>query len=60
MKEKKTDGKMFTVRLPKDLWLFLKQKSAEQEESMQNIIIRCVGKYKNKFEKRFTADDTLI
>jgi hypothetical protein len=60
MKQKKYEGKKFTIRLPKDLWVWLKHKSVEQEESMQEIIVRRVQKYKNKFEKCLTDNDTNV
>ena len=52
------DIKTFNMRMPKNIWLFLKKAAADQEISMTEIIIRCVDKYKKKFEDRLTHKDT--
>ena len=53
MKEKKdNDIRYFQVRLPKESWVFLKNKSAELEVSMASIIIDCIEKYKKKIENK--------
>ncbi len=59
-KGKNKDIKLFTLRLPKSVWLFLKAKSAEQEIPMAEIIVRCVEKYKKKFENKLTDEDSNI
>jgi predicted HicB family RNase H-like nuclease len=60
MGSKKTDIKTFNMRMPKDIWMFLKKTAAEQEESMTDIIVRCVKKYKKKFDDKLTIDDTSV
>lgn len=53
--------KTFNVRLPKDLWLFLKKESADQETSMCEIILTCLTKYrKNKEKKLLTGDNAMV
>lgn len=52
--------KPFHIRMPKELWLFLKSRSAEQEEPMGSIVIRCIEKYKKKFDDRLTDTDTKV
>ena len=42
----------FTMRLPKDVALFLKKTAAEQEETMSSIVIRCLEKYRKKLESK--------
>ena len=42
----------FTMRLPKDLALFLKKTAADQGETMSSIVIRCVEKYRKKMESK--------
>ena len=59
-KEVKTGQKAFLMRLPRDLWLFLKTTSAEQERSMQDILITCLEKYKKRLQNRLTDDNTMI
>ena len=44
--------KAFNIRLPKDIWIFLKKMAAEQEKSMTEIISTCLTKYKEKCEKK--------
>jgi len=60
MGSKKTEIKTFNMRMPKDIWMFLKKTAAEQEESMTDIIVRCVKKYKKKFDDKLTSDDTSV
>ena len=36
------ESKGFMVRIPKDLWLFLKKLSIKKEKSMNKIIIECI------------------
>lgn len=45
------DLKVYSLRLPKELWRFLKKESMEQEVSMNSIILECILKYKNKLKK---------
>jgi hypothetical protein len=52
--------KAFQMRMPKDIWLFLKKTAADQERSMMDIILTCVEKYKKRCEKKLTDDDTLV
>lgn len=52
--------KTFNMRVPKDVWLFLKKQAAAQETSMTEIILRCVEKYKKKIESKLTNDDTHV
>ena len=47
-----SDLKTFTMRMPKDLWMYLKNTAAAQEESMTDIIVRCVDKQKRRAENK--------
>ena len=47
-----TESKAFLIRIPKDLWLFLKKKSAQKEMSMNQILMECLTKYKEKSKKK--------
>ena len=49
--------KSFQMRLPRDLWLFLKKVSAENDTSMMDIFITCLEKYKKSYEKKLTLSD---
>lgn len=51
MKEDK-HVKSFSVRLPKDLWSFLRRNSIEMELSMNQIIVVCMNNYKEKHENK--------
>lgn len=44
--------KTFSLRLPKEIWTFLKKQTIEQEKSMNHIILDCLEKYKKKLEKK--------
>ncbi len=44
--------KIFTMRMPKDIWIFLKNTAVLQEQSMTDIVVGCVQKYKKKLEKK--------
>lgn len=52
--------KATSIRLPKDLWLFLKRRSSEREMNANQLIIELLTKYKNKCEKRLTDGDIVI
>lgn len=45
------DIKSFNIKLPKEVWVFLKKKSAEDDMSMNAIIIKELVKLKQKCEK---------
>lgn len=49
--------KVFSMRMPKETWMFLKKTSADQEISMAEIIMRCVEKYKKKFYNKSIEND---
>ena len=44
--------KSFNIRLPKDLWVFLKKLSADQETSMNEIVITLIKRHRKNVEKR--------
>jgi len=48
---KNSEDKAFNIRVPKYLWLFLKQRAASQEVSMTKIICHCIETYMKKVEK---------
>jgi hypothetical protein len=48
----KGDTKTFNMVMPKDMWMFLKLHALEQEESMTDIVTRCVANYMKKIEKK--------
>jgi hypothetical protein len=52
--------KTFNMRMPRDIWIFLKRTAADQEISMTDIIVRCVEKYKKRLENKLTDDDTSV
>lgn len=54
------ETRSFNLRMPKETWLFLKKTAADQEISMTELILRCVDKYKRKFDKRLTSDDANV
>lgn len=52
--------KAFQIRLPKEIWAFLKKKSVDRELSMNQMIIECLTKYKNKSENKLTSNDSMV
>lgn len=44
--------KSFNVRLPRELWAFLKKRAVEQDTSMGEILIKSLKKLKEKYEKK--------
>jgi len=53
----KPELKYFNMRLPKEVWMFLKKSAAAQELSMTDIIVESVDMYKKKLEKKKKPDD---
>lgn len=49
-----TEKKSFQIRLPKDLWTFLKKQSMEQEKAMNVLIIESLQKMKKSLENKLT------
>ncbi len=45
------ETKAFTMRMDKDLWLFLKRKALDREMSLVALINERLEKYKKKCEK---------
>lgn len=52
--------KAFNVRMPKEMWVFLKKQSLYKEKPMNVIINYCLEKYKKTCEKTLTLDNDLI
>lgn len=47
--------KAFNIRLPKNLWEFLRKRSTDKEKSMNAILMELIEKHKNRVEKRVDA-----
>lgn len=60
MNKEQVDVKHFNMRMPRDLWLFLKHSAASQGTSMTDIIVDCLDKYKKKIEKKLTETDAYV
>lgn len=52
--------KKFVIRIPKDMWTFLKLESIDQEVSMNQVIIRQIKKMKKSKEKLLTPPDNVV
>jgi predicted HicB family RNase H-like nuclease len=52
MNATKPELKYFNMRLPKEVWMFLKKSAAAQELSMTDIIVTSLDMYKKKMEKK--------
>lgn len=42
----------FTMRIPKDMVVFLKKTAADQEDTMSSIVMRCLDKYRKRLEAK--------
>jgi hypothetical protein len=51
------DHKAITLRMPKELWVFLRQYAFNQETSVTEIILTNLEKYKKKIENKLTHKD---
>jgi hypothetical protein len=60
MKKNTQEIKAFSVRMPKDVWVFLRTESLRLEMSMVDIILKCVDKHRKIVEKRLTPKDTAV
>ena len=60
MKKDEKELKMFTLRMSKELWRFLRTAAINTDKSMAQIIIECLEKYKKKTEERLHKSDTNI
>ena len=52
----KKDIQNFQVRIPYELWLFLKEQAAKERRHMITIIIECLEKYRKKVKKNVDND----
>jgi predicted HicB family RNase H-like nuclease len=48
---KATYDRALNLRITKELWIFLKKQSMEEELSINKIINRCLEKFKKRKEK---------
>ena len=53
---KNPDVKAFNVRIPRDVWAFVKKKAVDRETSFNLIIVELLTKYKKKCEKKVDDD----
>lgn len=51
------DQKAFTMRIPKDLWFFLKTSAMMQDVSMSKLVVEWLQKYKRPNHKK-SVDNT--
>jgi hypothetical protein len=49
-----------SIRLPKDLWRFMKKKAYEDETTMNEIIVALIVRYKKSLEKQLTRIDNIV
>jgi hypothetical protein len=52
--------KIFTIRIPKNLWVYLKSKAAMQERSMGSLLNQMIQNDKKNSEKRLTKNATNV
>lgn len=52
MLKEKIETKTFNMKMPKELWMFLKRTAADKEVSMTEIVNTCVEKYKKRLDSK--------
>ena len=57
MKKEAAETKMFQFRLPKDLWVFLKNETIKKEMPMSELVIRYIEKNRRRVESKLTNED---
>lgn len=50
--------KAFSVKMPKELWSFLKKRSVDCDMKMNEIIISLLEKYRKRIENKLTTTET--
>ncbi len=53
-----TDLKTFTMRIPRDMWVFVKSSAAEQDKSMTDVIVSSLETYRKKIERKNRAAES--
>lgn len=52
--------KAFSVRLPYEIWAFTKKRAIDQNISMNDLMIECLIKLKEKTKNKLTDSDTKV
>jgi len=52
--------KTFNIRVPTELWAFLKKRSVDKQKPMNSILVSLLNKYKKSLEKDLHIDDANI
>lgn len=47
-----SDTKAFNVRLPRHIWVFLRNQSTERDKSLNSLILELIEKDKKRLEKK--------
>jgi len=55
-----TRRKTLTLRIPPELWSFLKKRAVDHETSLNDVIVDRLIKFKDKCEKRLHSSDTVV
>ena len=56
----KSNIKSLNLRLPRDLWYFMRVFSAQQDKSLNQAIIDGLTYYKNNMERLLPFNDTIV
>lgn len=56
MEKEQQELKSFNMRMPREIWLYLKKTSADQDISMGDFIIFCVNRYRKSLNIDLTLD----
>ena len=52
-----TDSKVIAIRMPKELWAFLKHRTIKEERSLNSIINELLIKYQKNMSKKELTED---
>ncbi|CAB4133944.1 hypothetical protein UFOVP265_31 [uncultured Caudovirales phage] len=52
--------KAFSVRLPYEIWSFIKKRAIDQDTSMNDLMVECLIKLKIKSENKLTDNNTKV
>lgn len=52
--------KAMTLRMPRELWVFLKKKAIDQDTSINDLINSRLKKFKENCDNKLTVNDTVV
>lgn len=53
-------NKAMTIRMTRELWVFLKKKAIDHDTSINDLILSRLNKFKEKCENKLKKSDTVV